>query len=718
MAAALEIPTGERRAFLDVACGADEELRREVESLLGVAETGGVLPAARDAAAATRMTFAMDADSSLGAAIEQTLGERYEFLRLLGSGGMGAVFLARERTLDRLVAVKVLRPDLAEGVEGRERFRREARIAAQLAHPGILPLYAYGESGGIWYFVMGYVRGQSLADRLRLEGRLEPDEARRILIEIAYALDCAHRHGVVHRDIKPSNVLLDEESGRTLLADFGISKLTAAGDTLTTTGLVVGSPHFMSPEQALASQDVDERSDIYSLGAVGYTMLAGREPFVGASASELIYRRVATDPPALLSLAPDVPPDLASCVMRCLARDPALRWASARELKDAVGRTAEGVARASLPEAVRDLPSFGAYALVWAIGWSALALAVVQTPRARALLLLVAALVPLGLVVHVWHMGSTGLRPMQLVRIAAWPPEWWGMWWPRALRRPDDLWGRLPWPLRFVRIAMTVFFLALPVFVFATEWLSARGEASSGATEILLIGEVALVLGTALILVAGMWWATRRGLSVPERVRVLFGPTAPGTFWNTPHVARLLYPPAGGVRPPNRNDASDHRRAIGEMGRLLGPRASGAVHEALRAAERLTLEIERCELELQSLSRDAGPGEVDRLTAQLVTLEAPGAEDSHERRELRTLIAHQLELVRRIRARHDRISERSGNLLHLLRGLWSQLCLLQDAGGAGAHEPDGTNGGLRALCAEIDGATRSAGDAGAPREPG
>src|SRR5678815_3934426 len=180
VATALDTPTANRRAYLDDACGTDAELRREVESLLVAAQGPDSLPAARAAVAAVSASYAIEAESILRGAIEQTLGDRYEIVRPLGSGGMGAVFLARERALDRLVAIKVLRPDLAEAAEGRERFRREARIAAHLFHPGILPLHTFGESGGIWYFVMGYVRGQSLSDRLRLESRLSASDARRI----------------------------------------------------------------------------------------------------------------------------------------------------------------------------------------------------------------------------------------------------------------------------------------------------------------------------------------------------------------------------------------------------------------------------------------------------------------------------------------------------------------------------------------------------------
>jgi hypothetical protein len=704
VATALDTPTADRRAYLDGACGADKELRREVESLLVAAEGADSLPAARAAVAAASASYAVDAESVLRAAIEQTLGDRYEILSPLGSGGMGAVFLAREPALDRLVAIKVLRPDLAEAAEGRERFRREARIAAHLFHPGILPLHTFGESGGIWYFVMGYVRGQSLADRLRLESRLSSTDARRILAELADALDWAHRHGVVHRDIKPSNILLDDESGRAILADFGISKLTGGSDSLTITGIVVGSPHFMSPEQAIASGDVDERSDLYSLGAVAYTMLAGREPFAGISATDLMYQRLMQDPAPLSAVAPTVPADLASVVMRCLAREPALRWPSAHELKDAITRCSDDEASRSLPESVRDLPSFAPYAVVWAIAWSALALIVLRSPRDRALLLLVALLVPVGLVLHVWNTGRGGLRLLELARIASWPPEWWGLWWPRALRRPTDIWPRLPWQARFVRLSLTTFFIGLPGLVLAPEWLSVRGLKAPNLARIDLFvaGEVALVLGTALVVTGGFWWTSRRGLTVSDGARVLFGATSPTPIWNAPHVARLLEPRTGSVRPPDRDAPADHLRAIQEIVVLLGTDAGGVGPTARSAAERVCREIDRCDRDSALFARDASPREVERLTLQLSALDESPDQDSTERRELRELVRHQLDVVRRMQARHEVAEQRSAHLFYLLRGLWAQLCLVRNVTVGGPAAVARQADQIRDLCAEID----------------
>jgi len=238
-------------------------------------------------------------DDLLREALGSALGCQYDVLRLLGRGAMGAVYLARERSLERLVAIKVLPPSAFTTPESRERFRREARIAARLAHPHILPLHTFGQVGELDYYVMGYVHGESLAKTLEVQGALPANEARRILRELADALDFAHRHGVIHRDIKPANVLIEDESGRALLADFGVAKNRESDDGLTYTGVALGTPLYMSPEQAAGSRDVDGRSDIYSLGVLAYTMLAGREPFSAVSVQEIVYKHL-TEPPPLL----------------------------------------------------------------------------------------------------------------------------------------------------------------------------------------------------------------------------------------------------------------------------------------------------------------------------------------------------------------------------------------------------------------------------------
>jgi serine/threonine protein kinase len=667
LAQALETPTAERDAFVDRAAGDDVELRREVLSLLAVTNGSDILNTGRAAA---------DPDRALHALLATALGQQYEIVRPLGRGGMGAVYLARERALERFVAIKVLRPDLAAAADSRERFRREARVAAQLSHAGILPLHTFGEVSGIWYFVMGYVRGVSLAERLRIEGRIDSSEAHRILIELADALECAHRNGVIHRDIKPANVLLDEESGHAMLADFGISKVQGAGDSLTGTGVVIGTPHFMSPEQSLGAA-VDERSDIYSLGAVGYMMLSGREPFADTPPEDLTLRRLSHEPVPLSVAAPTVPADLASIVMRCLARDPAARWPNARELRDVLAR-ANGDSLSTLPESLRDLPTFGPYALIWAAMWSGIAFRVATTPSDRVLLLLIAVLVPVGFVFHIWNVGRHGLGASALGRVAFWPPDWWGMWWPRALRRPTDLWNRLPRMSRAVRVAVSAFLIVLPTMIVLRPQIEAAiGE--GGQLQWFGLVESMLVVGVAAVTIAGLIWAYRLRLSWPDTIRLLFGATAMSPGWLESSVARWLSRAVGSSRPPARDTPADHRRAIVDLVQLLPPPTKAVGGAAADYARRLVAAVDACDDGLAALSRGAGPDEVERLTTRLAALESAGTPIDPQRAELATLVRRELDVVRQMRVRGEVIAQRRTRLFTLLRGLWTQLALLHDS---------------------------------------
>ena len=269
------------------------------------------------------------------ALLEGAVSSQYDLLRLLGQGGMGSVYLARERLLERLVAIKVLKSELVHG-DARERFIREARTAARLTHPHIVPLYSFGQAGDTLYYIMGFVEGESLEDRLKRTGRLTASEARRILAELADALEYAHSNGVVHRDIKPDNILIDRASGRAILTDFGIAKVSAGGATITRTGIIVGTPLYMSPEQAAGEREVDGRADLYSLGVIGYRLLVGRPPFEGASIQDVFIKQATQAPPPIDSLGGDIPIDLISAVMRCLEKDPAARWPTAAAFQRAL----------------------------------------------------------------------------------------------------------------------------------------------------------------------------------------------------------------------------------------------------------------------------------------------------------------------------------------------------------------------------------------------
>jgi len=272
-----------------------------------------------------------------GVSVERALLERrvreYQVVRELGRGAMGVVFLARDVMLHRLVAIKVLRHDLASNEDQRERFRREARVTARLTE-GVVAVHGFGERDDLVYIVMEFVRGTSLAERLKEGPRLPANDVREILTSLARTLDHAHSRGVVHRDLKPENIILEHGSGRPLLTDFGVALSRTSDPIPSDAGSAFGTPHFMSPEQAAGETTVDGRSDIYSLGVLGYLMLTGQLPFDGASYAAIASKHITEAPVPILTKRPDVPPSLAIVVEKCLRKDPGDRWRAASELAD------------------------------------------------------------------------------------------------------------------------------------------------------------------------------------------------------------------------------------------------------------------------------------------------------------------------------------------------------------------------------------------------
>jgi serine/threonine protein kinase/Tfp pilus assembly protein PilF len=271
-------------------------------------------------------------------AFSTALGDRYAIDRVLGRGGMATVYVADDRRHDRQVAIKVLRPDVAAAI-GAERFLREIAIAARLTHPHVLPLLDSGQAGGSLYYVMPYVRGESLRHRLGREGRLSLKDALRIAQELGAGLDYAHREGFVHRDVKPENVLLAD--GHAVIADFGIARAicSAGGDHVTEVGLAIGTPEYMSPEQAAGDRELDGRSDVYSLACVIYEMLAGAPPFSGASARAVIAKHLSEPAQPLRARRPDAPAAVEQALARALAKDPADRFASVADFAAALEQT-------------------------------------------------------------------------------------------------------------------------------------------------------------------------------------------------------------------------------------------------------------------------------------------------------------------------------------------------------------------------------------------
>jgi len=301
-------------------------------------------------------------------ALQAALAGEYSLRRELGRGGMGVVYLARDVQLDRDVAIKVLPTHLASQPAARERFLREARMAAGLSHPHIVPIHRVSEIGGFVFFVMTYVEGETLGERLRTRGPLPPADAARVLREVAWALAYAHGRGIIHRDVKPDNILLEAATGRALVTDFGIAQGGAAGPA-TDPGRVMGTANFMSPEQA-AGRPVDGRSDIYALGVVGYLAVSGRLPFESSNVHALVVRQASAQPPSVMRAAPGLPAEIGAAIDRCLARDPEERFADGEALAAALAPRAD--VRPALPPTLRAWLNARNPLLLPYVAWSGL----------------------------------------------------------------------------------------------------------------------------------------------------------------------------------------------------------------------------------------------------------------------------------------------------------------------------------------------------------
>lgn len=525
-------------------------------------------------------------------ALEEKLRSQYRIIRLLGHGGMGAVYLARDLTLEREVAIKVVHT-ATDSAELYDRFRREARTAAKLSHPNIVPLHAFGEVEGMPYFVMGYVRGESLAARLRRDGRVPEDDARRILGEIAQALDHAHRLGVIHRDVKPDNVLLDDETGRALLTDFGIAKAIGTGETLTRLGGVVGTPHYMSPEQASGHAGIDARSDLYSLGVMGYAMLAGRLPFEGTAPAEVLTKHLTQEPPALRSVAPEVSDATVQAVERCLEKDPAARWQDARSLAQTLGTTEV----AQLPDSLHGVEGRGVAAFLLGLTvillyWP-LEMGLPRTLMAGYYL----ALWAFCYVFVVMRLRREGFSLVQSQTVIWREPAWWLFWYPPALRRRGNVWSGLPAAVRHFRMLNGMFVLLI-FGAITTVVLTFGGRADPGSLPFDLANLIMATLAAMLVLWfvlrnRAMHELKRNGLDSLDAFRVLVSvPTSRVNFWARSHIAAILTP-ASRAEQTRSDSPHDHLQSILRHGNeLSGPmRPLGA--QAAVAARQLIASIEQ-----------------------------------------------------------------------------------------------------------------------------
>jgi hypothetical protein len=650
-----------------------------------------------------------DADA-LGERLQKALQGQYRILRLLGRGGMGAVYLAREEALERLVAIKVLAGAL--DAEARERFRREARNGARLTHAGIVPLYSFGEADGFPYLVMGYVRGETLSARLGREGRMAAADARRVLADVAEALDHAHRHGIVHRDVKPDNIMIDDESGRALLTDFGVAKATAGGQTMTRAGGVVGTPQFMSPEQVSGVADLDGRSDVYALGLTAYLMLSGRLPFEGATPQDTLLKRLSQDPKPLRQAAPETPEDLAAAVMRCLARDPQGRWPDARAFRDAAAPVT--LDEDELPEPLEGIDGRGAFTLpflllgafglwgLWCHGrWveqGGVWRLAIPTDRASGVFFIV------GLAVTVFQIPTLintfrlarrrGFTAGQFATAVLRQPRWWlCFWYPRRLRRAGDVWDRLPRPFRTWRVLATVAALTLIPWIALTMYVQGPRVAQAHpdvqqtlAAELtaswILVGVAALAAGLSQIPCARM--VRSRGFDTYTLRRVanalLVGPTSNRALWKRPELSRLLLP-VRAPGPPEPQTASEYLSAISRAaGRLAGARRElGLV--AVERGRQLHGEAQALDREAGRLAREADPAEVARLEARLAQAAAEPGEGEDERR-MRQLLQDQRDVLIRLQLRREDAEARRDQALQALRELWHGLAELEGAAAA------------------------------------
>ena len=652
----------------------------------------------------------------LRASLERAIGSQYQLVRLLGRGGMGAVYLAREPALDRAVAIKVLPPEASDS-SSRERFRREARTAAKLTHPNIVPLHTFGEADGMMYFVMGYVQGESLADRLRREGQLSPDEARRLLAQIADALDYAHRQGVVHRDIKPDNILLDDSSGKPMLTDFGVAKASVGGETLTAVGTALGTPHYMSPEQASGERDLDGRSDLYSLGVMGYQMLTGQLPFEGESFREIIVQHMTKEPTPIKSVAPGVPDDVALTLDRCLAKDPEARWPDAATFKNQLAL--DPLADDELPFHLARLEgapvhsalfALGASAIIWrrdlpeALSEGAPLWEVAIAGFGAALFLLLAWLGPLTAMAR-----SKGHGWSDIVQALRRPPGWWPFLWPSRWRRPSDLWDRLPLVLKRARTLNTVgVALMVPVIAVQIMWAGNDQLREIIPMPLDLVGIGIVFLPVIVSIVLADRWGKRMGYdSMAESGMVALNKSTGNiTFWKNPRYSRILLPPSEERADSARSEPQTpqaYLRAVLDTVKELDEAAREIASDAADVGRQLMDSIQAVEREIQRLSRDADPSEIAKLEQKLQALGDPVAGEPDEERELRALTQTQLELTRRLAGRLYAAKDRHAKLVGLLKTLWLQIADLRAQSAREAFDSGEVSGKIRALCDEIEG---------------
>ena len=624
------------------------------------------------------------------AALEAALGEQYDLRRLLGRGGMGTVYLAHERSLDRLVAIKVLQSSAVDD-DVRHRFVREAQTAARLTHPNIVPLHSFGRAGDALYYVMGYVEGESLESLLTRTARLPAEDARRILLALADALDYAHRNGVVHRDIKPDNILIERGTGRAVLTDFGIAKLQHARSSLTQSGVIIGTPHYMSPEQAAGDRTMDGRSDLYSLGVVGYRMLSGRLPFDAPSVQALLAQHVTRLPTPMANIAPDIPQSLVDAVTRCLAKVPDDRWRDAQSLRGALAATDDSLL---LPDGVEHLPGYGVRLLAL-LGISLLVLEALYVATSDRLWVGLAALMPLfagalaiAPAIAAWR---SGMSPERVWHLLFAPPIRWSGWWPRTFRRMGDVWFDLPPILRRARSVLSItaalqLVLALPILVAVMVRLATSTTPMPSWAVVVPVVIVGIALASTVMETMRVFrWGKERGFDKADINKLLAVGTVQSPFWKRPEVATLLQRSSTPWRAVASEPvgASALAHAISELAaefRYSDPVLAASARDAALAIARATNAIEDA---IRIAARELDPAEQEHLESRLAALNNR-TDPSGARSRMRSLLESQLALLREIAERHSALVERRDALAEHMRTLWLHLSNLRAAVALGA----------------------------------
>lgn len=543
-----------------------------------------------------------DAVDRLFLDFQAALAGRYSLERELGRGGMGVVYLAREVSLDRPVAIKVLPPVRARETKLRERFLREARTAAKLSHPNIIPIFSVEEIGGFVFFAMAYVDGETLTERVRQRGPLPPTEAARLVRDVAWALGHAHERRVIHRDVKPDNVLLERASGRALVADFGIAGVVKDAGGIDG-GEVIGTPEFMSPEQAVGDH-VDPRSDLYALGLVGYFTLTGRLAYTGAKATEVLAKQI-TDPPPVFDSALGLPRRLVSTLVACLAKDREERPANAAAVAEGMSLVIES--RKELPVALRVFVKRGGrlggmggllYLLVLPFG---LALVVNLAPRGLESLMgwlafgLGTIAVPMGmLLVRARRFLGSGFDPLDL---------------PVAFRLELEQ-GRDERAFEYGRTAGR-YERVLRVAAATTAACAAAGAAimwNSVATSAETAGALLLAYSALGFLPSCFLWLTRlnRRIDLDTRIWrwVWEGPVGRALFGLArPFVTQKALPAAG----THRATELALSLAAGQLYDSLPKATRGALRELPNVVERLESDAGRMRERLNLLNEALGP---------------------------------------------------------------------------------------------------------------